>query len=140
MHMQRTIEIPLPKFVRDSARAVIRSRAFQALGWNVPILLAVFGFLLGFQSLRDRELFEGMGFQWAVINEKTLRAESLMLWTAAHLLVPIVFAVLYNGVYLLRPASLLGRCVRRSTLLAASAFCFWFFEQGFYLARKLVSL
>ena len=138
--MQRIVEIPLPKFIEDGAKRLLRSRLLEALGCNVPILLAVLGFLAGFQALHDRQAMQGMGFDWAVINEKTERAQSIILWTAAHLIVPLVFAVLYNAVYLSRPQSrLLGR-LRLSVLLVLAAFCLWYFEQGFYLSRKLVTM
>ena len=138
--LNRTIEIPLPKFVESVARCVFRSRIFHALGWNVPVLLAVLGFMLGYQAVQDRPTMEGMGFHWAVINTKTLRAESLVLWTAAHLLVPLVCAVLYNSVYLLRPRSRVRRYFRLTVLIVFAVFCLWYFEQGFYLARKIVTI
>jgi hypothetical protein len=138
--LNRTIEIrlPLPKFVENAAKCVFRSRIFHVLGWNVPVLLAVLGFLLGFQAVQDRPAMERMGFHWAVINAKTLRAESLVLWTAAHLLVPLLCAVVYNSVYLFRPRSRVRRYFRLTVLIAFAAFCLWYFEQGFYLARKIV--
>src|SRR5436190_22431124 len=119
--LDRQIEIPLPKCVERAARCVFRSRILQAFAWNVPILLAVLGFLLGFQAVKDRLVFEGMGFQWAVINAKTMRAEGLMLWTAAHLLVPLICATLYNSVYLLRPSSQLLRYFRWTLLIGWAA-------------------
>jgi hypothetical protein len=136
--LDRQIEIPLPKFVESAARRVFRSRILHAFAWNVPILLAMLGFLLGFQAVKDRPVFDGMGFHWGVTNAKTMRAEGLMLWTAAHLLVPLICAVLYNSVYLLRPSSQLLRYLRWALLIGWAAFCFWYFEQGFYLVRKIV--
>jgi hypothetical protein len=132
------VEIPLPRFVEGAAKCLFRSRFFHALGWNIPILLAALGFLLGFQAVQDRPAMERIGFHWAVINAKTLRAESLMLWTAAHLLVPLVCAVLYNSVYLLRPRARVRRYFRLTALITFAAICLWYFEQGFYLARKIV--
>jgi|ERR1043166_1987475 hypothetical protein len=138
--MQRIVEIPLPKFIEDGAKRLLRSRLLEALGCNVPILLAVLGFLAGFQALHDRQVMQGMGFDWAVINEKTERAQSIILWTAAHLIVPLVFVVLYNAVYLWRPQLPLRRHLRLAVLLVLAAFCLWYFEQGFYLSRKLVTM
>ena len=138
--MQRIVAIPLPKFIENGAKHLPQWRLLEVLAWNVPILLAVLGFLADFQALHDRQVMQGMGFDWAVFNEKTDRAQSIILWTAAHLIVPLLFAVLYNAVYLSRPQSrLLGR-LRLSVLLVLAAFCFWYFGQGFYLARKLVTI
>src|ERR1051325_7029333 len=138
--MQRIVEIPLPKFIEVGAKHLLRWRLLEVLAWNVPILLTVLGFLAGFQALHDREVMQGMGFDWAVINEKTDRAQSIILWTAAHLIVPLVFTVFYNAVYLSRPQSRPLRRLRLSVLFVLAAFCFWYFEQGFYLARKLVTM
>lgn len=138
--MERTIEIPVPDFCVRVVKSFFRSRGFQALGWNLPLLLAVFGFLVGFQAVKDKPIVESMGFRWAVVNEKTVRAQSIMLWTASHLTVVLIFAVTYNAIYLLHFQSRLWRATRLVVLIAGALFMLWYFEQGFYLTRKLVML
>ena|ERR1044071_4975830 len=129
--MQRIVAIPLPKFIENGAKHLPQWRLLEVLAWNVPILLAVLGFLAGFQALHDRQVMQGMGFDWAVFNEKTDRAQSIILWTAAHLIVPLLFAVLYNAVYLSRPQSRLLRHLGSSCCLCWLRFVFGILSRAF---------
>jgi len=138
--LDRKIQIPIPDFCVRGCRGIVRARLFQTIGWNLPLLLSVFGFLLGFMAVNDNLVAERMGFQWAVVNEKTLRAQSIILWTASHLVAPLIVAVIYNSIYLLRFQSRFWRVTRLVLLIASALFLLWYFEQGFYLSRKLVTI
>src|SRR6266404_417947 len=81
-------------------------RVGPVLGWNIPLALALLGYFVAHVKLL---FLQESGLTIALWNEKTERAVDLTIWTHDHLWVFLVFAIVLNSVFLIRPRRKLWR-------------------------------
>ena len=115
--------------------AVRKDRVGPVLGWNVPLALALFGYFLACQKLL---FLQETGLTIALWNEKTERAIGATCWTHDHLWIFLVFALVLNVVFLVRPRQKLWTYTRYGIFFFLLASAFWYFDLESYLTMKIL--